>query len=161
MCDGKIAEKLRSRLQKLEVERAELLTALRVLEQYATGDEGEVTDIADVAADGGDVVTTPATAKPSGPAAYPGVEIDFTGAANLLERVMRIAEAVDGPLDAMEMARYLVDRRVSKADPHNLRSHIINAISGHAEFVKVAPGKYRYVPEPQTPEEPLTPGTSE
>ena len=53
---------------------------------------------------------------------YAGVEIDFTGAANHRERIVRIAEAVDGPLVINDMAQCLVERGQSNAKVENLRS---------------------------------------
>ena len=153
MYDRKTAEKIRARLEKLEIEQAELQTALRVVEDLAADDDDLVTTVADVA--------TPTTAPQSGePWVYPGVDIDFAGATNLLERVIRIAEIVDGPLDSMDMARCLVQRRISKAAPHNLRSHITNELKGHASFPKIGPGKYQYTPESQADGETLTPSSS-
>ena len=141
MCNEKTAEQIRSRLQELETERAELQTALRVLERFATGSAG--------------------TVSPSGePDPYSGVDIDFTGASNLRERVVRIAEAVDGPLNSMDIARCLVHRGISKAAPPNLRSHITNALADDADFAKIAPGRYEYMPRSQTHGESVTPGTS-
>ena len=138
----KTAESIRSELERLEVRHAELQTALRVVEGLAVDEEDLVTTVADNA-------TTAVAAPQSGdPLVYPGVHIDFTGAGNLLERVIRIAEAVgnEPPLDSMEMAHCLIQRGASKADPHNLRSHITNALAGHVDFQKTGPGQYRYEP---------------
>ena len=120
-----IKESITARLQEVEAERADLLTTLRTLERFTVA--------TDAATDNGPV--------------YAGVEIDFTGAANHRERVIRIAKAVDGPLVINEMAQCLVERGVSKAKVENLRSHVSNAISGDPDFEKIDAATYRYVPK--------------
>ena len=141
MCNGKTAEMIRARLQELEAEREELQTALRVLERFATGGMGT-------------------TVPSSEPDPYPGVDINFIGANNLLERLIRIAEAVDGPLEAVDMALCLIQRGVSNASRRNLRSHIINALRDDPDFAKVAPGRYEYLPKAQSGQGVVTPGTT-
>ena len=143
MCNEKTAEMIRSRLQELEVEREELLIALRVLERFATGSEATVT-----------TATVPAGMVE--PMVYPDVSIDFTGASNLLKRLIRIAEAVDGPLEAMDMAVCLIQRGVSGAARRNLRSHVINQLRDDPSFEKTGPGQYRYMPKAKAHGEAVT-----
>ena len=133
MSNGKTARMIREKLEKLEAERADLQVALRIVEGLE--------------ADGGDVVTTATDSVTAEPQVYPGVDIYFAGTNNLTERLIRIAEAMgDECLDSMEMAHCLIQRGASKADPHNLRSHITNALAGHVDFQKTGPGQYRYEP---------------
>ena len=133
MSNGKTARMIREKLEKLEAERADLQVALRIVEGLE--------------ADGDDVVTTATDSASAESHVYPGVDIDFAGTNNLTERLIRIAEAMgDERLDSMEMAHCLIQRGASKADPHNLRSHITNALAGHVDFQKTGPGQYRYEP---------------
>ena len=88
-------EYVTARLQEVENERRDLLAEMRVLERAA-------------------MEADPDAHAATGPV-YAGVEIDFTGAANHRERVVRIAEAVDGPLVINDMAQCLVERGQSNA----------------------------------------------
>ena len=76
---------------------------------------------------------------------YTGVAIDFAGAGNLTQRLVRIAQAVDGPLDVRETAQCLIQHGLSKAKARNLRSHIINTLRDEPDFSKVGDGKYEYL----------------
>ena len=116
-----------ARLQVVEDERQDLLAAMRVLERAAT----EVAPDEDA----GD-----------GPM-WPDVEIDFTGVANNRDRVVRIAQAVEGTFSTKDLAKCLVERGQSKAKVENLRSHVSNAIAGDLDFIKTDDGKYRYGPK--------------
>ena len=49
--------------------------------------------------------------------ALAGLEVDFTGTANRLERILRVAAATDEPLDAMAVAEYLVARGPIRRQP--------------------------------------------
>ena len=90
------------------------------------------------------------------------LEVDFTGTANLLERILRVAAATDEPLDAMAVAEYLVARGQSGANPKNLRSQILNVLKDDPDFEKVGVGRFRYIPDSGSdfPEGTLTNGTS-
>ncbi len=114
------ADKINNRLKELEIERNELQTALRVLNRFIGVDKSNLV--------------------------YPDVEIDFTGAGNMRECLVRIAEAVPGPLDARDMALYLIQRGLSGAQPRNLQSHIINKLRNDPDFVKASTGSYEYIP---------------
>ena len=94
--------------------------------------------------------------------ALAGLEVDFTGTANLLERILRVAAATDEPLDAMAVAEYLVARGQSGANPKNLRSQILNVLKDDPDFEKVGVGRFRYIPNSESdfPEGTPTPGTS-
>ena len=114
------ADKINNRLKELEIERNELQAALRVLNRFTDVDKSNLI--------------------------YPDAEIDFTGAGNIRERLVRIAEAIPGPLDARDMALYLIQRGLSGAQPRNLQSHIINQLRKDPDFVKVGTGSYEYLP---------------
>ena len=120
-------QQINERLREVDAERTELLTALRVLERLTTPEQ----NLEQV---------------------YSGVVINFARADNLYDRLVRMAEAVDGPLDTMEMARCLIQRGVSKASAKNLRGHIINELRDAPDFEKIGTGSYEYRPK-------LTPST--
>ena len=127
MSTTSIKETITARLREVEDERADLLVTLRTLNRLVVEAEG------DAVADDGPM--------------YAGVEIDFTGAGNLTQRLVRIALAVDGLLVINEMAQCLIERSQSKAKPENLRSHISNALSGDPDFRKIDAATYEYVPK--------------
>ncbi len=111
-------------LQQLVDRRDELLTTARVIRQ---------------------TVATPESSDDA--PVYPGIDIDFTGATNLHQRLVRIAEAMDGPLDPMDMARCLIQRGQSKEMPKGLRGHITNALKDEPDFPRNDDGTYYYVPK--------------
>ena len=166
MSDENIAEKMRSRARELEAELAELQDALKVVERFEEGRDQAVTTFAESApgavtgfADAAPAQSPAATPEPP---VYDGVVIDFSGTTNLLQRVIRIAEAVDDEeLDVLDMALCLVQRGVSGAAVQNLRSHISNDIKDHPDFVRVGTRKYRYLPKHPEREEPLTPSNGD
>ena len=117
---ARAADKISNRLKELEIERNELQTALRVLNRFTDVDKSNLV--------------------------YPDVAIDFTGAGNIRERLVRIAEAVPRPLEARDMALCLIQRGLSGAQLRNLQSHIINKLRDDPDFVKYSTGSYEYLP---------------
>ena len=141
---GKTARMIREKLEKLEAERADLQTALRIVEGLEADDGGVVTTVTGGAtpADG-----VGATADPDEHWVYPGMDIDFAGTSNLLERLVRIAEAVRRTVwTPWRWPAALSSAGPPRPAPHNLRSHITNALKDDPDFVKTGPGQYRYVP---------------
>lgn len=137
-------ERVDKELEALQRRRNDLLIYLRVDKEY------ELVAGADT--------PTPVDGETS---AFAGIEVDFTGTANLLERILRVAAATDEPLDAMVVAEYLVARGQSGANPKNLRSQILNVLKGDPDFEKVGVGRFRYIPDSGAdfPEVTLTTGT--
>ena len=127
MSNDDVIRKIRSRIRELELEYERLLKASRKPSEYATDPE---TPIAVVHAETED---------------YSSVAIDFTGARNLTQRLVRIAQAVEGPLDVRETAQCLIEHGLSKAKARNLRTHIINVLRDEPDFSKVGDGKYEYL----------------
>ena len=125
MSNDDVIRKIRGRLRELELEYERLRIASQEQSESARDPETAVAD-----AETGD---------------YSLVAIDFTGASNLTQRLVRIAQAVDGPLDVRETARCLIQHGLSKAKARNLRSHIINVLRDEPDFSKVGDGKYKYL----------------
>lgn len=141
-------ERVDKELEALQQQRAELLTFLRVDERYERL-AGADLPVADAG-------KTPAVD------AFVGIDVDFTGTSNLLERILRVAAATTEPLDAMSVAEYLVARGQSKSSTKNLRAHILNILKGDPDFEKIGVGRFRYIPDNATdfPGVTLTTGTS-
>ena len=78
------------------------------------------------------------------------MEIDFAGADNLRERLVRIAQAVPGPLESRDLAQCLIQRGLSNAQPRNLQSYIINQLRDDPDFVKLGASRYEYRPDQGT-----------
>ena len=80
-----------------------------------------------------------------------GIEIDFSPASNLLERVFLVFEAArinDKLVNVGEVGRYLIENRQTRATLKNIKttvSHIISEYSDH--FEPIEKGTYRYAPE--------------
>ena len=125
MGNDDVIRKIRSRIRELELEYERLRIASQEQGKSATDPETAVAD-----AETED---------------YSLVAIDFTGANNLTQRLVRIAQAVDGPLDVRETAQCLIEHGLSKAKARNLRSHIINVLRDEPGFSKVGDGKYEYL----------------
>lgn len=125
MSNDDVIGQIRARVRELELEYERLRIASQAHSEFATNSE---TAVADAEMDG-----------------YSSIAIDFTGAGNLTQRLVRIAQAVDGPLDVKDMARFLIQHGLSKAKVRNLRSHIINVLRDEPDFSKVGDGKYEYL----------------
>ena len=125
MSNDDVIRKIRGRLRELELEYERLRIASQEQSESARDPETAVAD-----AEMED---------------YSSVAIDFNGAGNLTQRLVRIAQAVDGPLDVKETARCLIQHGLSKAKARNLRSHIINVLRDEPDFSKVGDGKYEYL----------------
>ena len=125
MSNDDVIRKIRARIRELELEYERLRIASQEHNDFATDPETAVADVE--------------------MAGYSLVAIDFTGASNLTQRLVRIAQAVDGPLDVKEIAHCLIQRGLSKAKARNLRSHIITALRDEPDFSKVGEGKYEYL----------------
>lgn len=121
----KAIEILRDELAKKDAERAKIASVINTLEALCGADGNSPMPVL-----GGPV--------------WPGVDIDFAGATNLEQRVLRIAEAVPGPLRGMDIALCIIQRGLSKATPDNLRSHIVNLLREHPAFERVGVGEYAY-----------------
>ena len=127
MSNDDVIGQIRSRIRELELEYERLRLASQANGESETDSK---TAVADVRSEG-----------------YTGVAINFTGANNLTQRLVRIAQAVDGPLDVRETAQCLIQHGLSKAKARNLRSHIINTLRDEPDFSKVGDGKYEYLPK--------------
>ncbi len=125
MSNDDVIGEIRARLRELELEYERLRIASPAHSESATGPD----------------IAVPVV-KSDG---YAGVTIDFTGTSNLPQRLVRIAQAMDGPLDVRETAQCLIEHGLSKAKVRNLRSHIINVLRDEPDFSKVGDGKYEYL----------------
>ena len=78
-----------------------------------------------------------------------GLIVDFAGAANLRERLIRIAQAGEGVLlNITEVSRFLIGVGESRATIPNLRTNVHDIVNGSPEFFeKVSSGTYRFVEE--------------
>jgi hypothetical protein len=124
-------ELARKRLKELDAERSDLHIFIRVHKQLLASDK--------------DVAQTDKEYMDH--SVYPGVDIDFTGANNLYERLVRIGQSVEGTLKAKEIALCLIERGESNASPRNLYASIVNQFRDDPDFEKVGRGQYRYVPQ--------------
>ena len=82
------------------------------------------------------------------------LEIDFTGARNLLERIKLIGRATEGHyLSLGLLTHYLEKARPSrKGSRRSLKTHIRTCISKNRQhFQRVAPGIYHYYDTPRPP----------
>jgi len=80
------------------------------------------------------------------------LDIDFTGARNLFERIQRIGRATEGHYLSLGLLAYYLEKvRPSRKGSHtSLRTHIRTCISKHPEhFQRVAAGVYRYYDTPR------------
>lgn len=134
MDEDKVVNRVLKRLEevdaesaKLDAEREDLHTFLRIQEQYSEPEE----DVS--SADDGPV--------------YPGIVIDFAGANNLGERLARIGRSVEGTLEVKDMAACLIERGESNASLINLRAAIINQLRDDPDFEKVGRSQYCYSPQ--------------
>ena len=125
MSNDDVIGQIRARIRELELEYERLHLESQTPTELPADPE---TVIADIKSEG-----------------YTGVAINFTGANNLTQRLVRIAQAVDGPLDVRETAQCLIQHGLSKAKARNLRSHIINTLRDEPDFSKVGDGKYEYL----------------
>ncbi len=125
MGNDDVIRKIRGRIRELELEYERLRIASQVNGESATDPE---TAVADAETEG-----------------YSSVAIDFSGTRNLPQRLVRIAQAVDGPLDVRETAQCLIEHGLSKAKARNLRTHIISVLRDEPDFSKVGDGKYEYL----------------
>ena len=73
--------------------------------------------------------------------------VDLSGAKNLLSRIIILAKAWGGVLDAMDVAQYLICHGYSTSTPKNLRPHVYNAMTDCPDFVKIGQGTFQYLPE--------------
>ena len=78
-----------------------------------------------------------------------GLEVDLEGAPNLFERLVRIAQAVDGKtINTTQAAKYLVSIGESGADFRNLSAGVGAALKKRPDqFRKTHPGTYQYIAE--------------
>ena len=78
-----------------------------------------------------------------------GLAVDFTGAANLRERLIRIAQAGEGVLlNLTKVSRFLIEAGESQATIPNLRTNVYGIVNGSPDlFEKVSSGTYRYAGE--------------
>ena len=78
-----------------------------------------------------------------------GVSVDFRGAGNLLERVIRIGEAVEAEgklLNATEVARFLIGMRQSGSRLDVLRRSVRDVLNNHPHYFEyLHPGTYRFL----------------
>ena len=79
-----------------------------------------------------------------------GIEIDFSPASNLLERVFLVFEAVrvnDKLVNIGEVGRYLIEKGQTRATLKNIKTTVSHIISDYSEhFALIEKGTYKYVP---------------
>ena len=135
MTNGITSEQVNARLRELEAKRAQI--------------ESEEADLQVVLR----VIDKMGCDQPASPVAvpqweiYPGVAIDFTGATNLLQRVLCVFRAVGSPLDIMDVARCLIERGLYHGQAKNIRGNISNELKDNPDFVRVGVGLFEYRPE--------------
>ena len=134
MTNGITAEQVNARLRELEAKRARI--------------ESEEADLQVVLR----VIHNIGCDQPASPVAvpkweiYPDVAIDFSGATNLLQRVLRVFKAVGGSLDIMDVARCLIERGLYNGKAKNIRGNISNELKDNPEFIRVGVGLFEYRP---------------
>lgn len=138
-----VIEGLEEELRETEERRNDLVTTIRVLKERAGGLPQPV--VAPT------VAPIDARKEP-----FAGVEIDLSEAKNLGERLVCIAAAAGEPIDALEVAKYLVAKGYSKSVVRHLRPHVYNTLIDHPDFEKVGRGLFEYLPN----REKVTPATS-
>ncbi|MYC36600.1 MAG: hypothetical protein F4X66_06760 [Chloroflexi bacterium] len=76
-----------------------------------------------------------------------GLYVDFHGARNLLERIVRIGEAAEGKLlNSTKVARFLIDSEVSRGKVTTLRREVGQTLKLHPElFEPISTGNYRFL----------------
>ena len=79
------------------------------------------------------------------------LDIDFTGARNMLERLKRIGRATEGHYISLGLiTHYLARQKKRRGSLRSLRTHIRTCISKHPEhFQRVAAGVYHYCDTPR------------
>ena len=82
-----------------------------------------------------------------------GLSVDFTGAPNVLERVLRIGEAAGGRLlNATKVARFLIEAGVSRGKLENLRGNVSDALTGNPDyFMPVGPATFQFLGRDASP----------
>lgn len=82
-----------------------------------------------------------------------GLSVDFTGAPNVLERVLRIGEAAEGRLlKAKKVARFLIEAGVSRRTLENLRGNVSYALTGNPDyFMPVGPATLQFLGRDASP----------
>ena len=80
-------------------------------------------------------------ARAAGPTAS---DIDFTGARNVVERLVRIADRSGGVINITKSAEIIIAAGLSRQRKENLRSSIYREVQGHPDWEKVSPGMFRH-----------------
>ena len=86
----------------------------------------------------------------SGDSGYPdlaALPINVDGARNLLERIIRIAEATGGVIHTVRVAEYLVATGHSKSKVANLRAHVHDVCANSEFFIKNGKNFFKRLPE--------------
>ena len=76
-----------------------------------------------------------------------GLVVDFNGARNTLERILKIGEAAEGKLlNSTTVARFLIDSEESRGKVDSVRRDVSQLLKGHPEYFEpVSTGTYRYL----------------
>ena len=149
------AQRLTAQIELLQQQR----NALLITEQLLRGDAGDTTDTVDATDDTPSPVNdTPTPRLQDSPINnlpihnFEGLEVDFTGARNLLERLRRIGQATEGHYLSLGLLTYYLEkaRPSRKGSRRSLKTYIRTCISKHPEyFQRVGPGIYRYYDNPR------------
>ena len=74
-------------------------------------------------------------------------DIDFSGAKNLEERLVRIAKAtMDGVVLCTQVRDILIETGELRSSRRNMRNAVQTLLSKHRDFQHIAPGAFRYLP---------------
>ena len=71
-------------------------------------------------------------------------DVDFTGTANLNERLERIALSTGKDLKVGEVAQLLIDSGQHQTTLKNFRPHVYTALKRHPYFKRVRKGTFTY-----------------
>ena len=76
-----------------------------------------------------------------------GLLVDFSGARNTVERIIRIGEAAEGKLlNSTVVARFLIDSEESRGKVDTVRRDVGQLLKGHPEYFEpVSTGTYRFL----------------
>ena len=82
-----------------------------------------------------------------------GLSVDFTGAPNVLERVLRIGEVAEGRLlNATRVARFLIEAGASHGKLENLRGNVSDALTNNPNhFEPVGPATFQFLGRDRSP----------
>ena len=112
------------------------------------GDEYLPEELADVSPPGGRRGGIPKSPDLS------GLNVDFAGAKNLPERVLRIAQAMDGKnMNVSSVTRFLITSGQYDTTVKNFRSNVNRVFIEGDDYVKEGKGNFRYVAQRSSVEE--------